>query len=71
MYDLGNRLTLENNFVSIQNEHTLKETKVLQGNQRPYFNRDLCKQIVIKPRLKNKTNKSKYPINNSKCKLKI
>ena len=51
----------ENNFLSILHKHTLKKTKILRGNQKPHFNKNLRKQIMIRSRLKNKANKSKNP----------
>ena len=53
--------TFENNFVSILDEHATKKTKVLRRNQKPRFNKNLPKQIMITSRLKNKANKSKTP----------
>ena len=52
----------ENNFVSILDKHAPKKTKILRGNQKPHFNKNLRKQIMIRSRLKNKANKSKNPI---------
>ena len=51
----------ENNFVSILDKHAPKKTKILRGNQKPHFNKNFRKQIMIKSRLKNKANKSKNP----------
>ena len=48
----------ENNFALILDKHA---TKVLRGNQKPRFNKNLQKQIMIRSRLKNKENKSKNP----------
>ena len=33
----------ENNFVSILDKHAPKETKILRGNQKPHFNKNLRK----------------------------
>ena len=52
----------EKNFVSILDKHAPKKTKILRGNQKPHFNKNLRKQIMIRSRLKNKANKSKNPI---------
>ena len=52
----------ENNFVSISDKHARKKTKILQGNQKPHFNKNLRKQIMIPSCLKNKANNSKNPI---------
>ena len=46
----------ENNFVSILDKHAPKKTKILRGNQKLDFNKNLRKLIVIKSRLKNKAN---------------
>ena len=54
--------SFENNFVSILDKHAPKKTKILRGNQKPYFDKSFRKQIMISSRLKNKANKSKYPI---------
>ena len=51
----------ENTFVSILNKHASKKTKISRGNQKPHFNRNCRKQILITSRLKNKANKSKNP----------
>ena len=52
----------ENNFVSISDKHARKKTNILQGNQKPHFNKNLQKQIMITSCLKNKANNSKNPI---------
>ena len=52
----------ENNFVSILDKHAPKKTKILRGNQKLHFNKNLCKQKMIRSRFKNKANKSKNPI---------
>ena len=54
--------THENNFVSILNKHVPKKTKIVQGNQKPHFNRNFWKQIMIRSCLKNQSNKSKNPV---------
>ena len=51
----------ENSFVSISDKHAPKKTKILHGNQKSHFNKNLWKQIMITSRLKNKANKSKNP----------
>ena len=58
----------ENNFISILDKHAPKKTKFLLGNQKPHFNKNLRKQIMIRSRLKNKANKSKNPIDIAKFK---
>ena len=52
----------EHSFVSILDKHALKKTKILRGNQKTHFNKNLRKQIMIRLRLKNKANQSKNPI---------
>ena len=43
----------ENNFASILDKDAPKNTKVLRRNQKPHFNKNLRKQIMIRLRLKN------------------
>ena len=62
MYAVRTHAAFQNNFVSILNKHAPKKTKILRGNQKPHFNKNLRKQIMIRSRLKNKSNKSKNPI---------
>ena len=52
----------ENIFVTILDKHAPKKTEILRGNQTPYFNKKLRKQIMIRSRLQNKANKLKNPI---------
>ena len=40
----------ENNLASILNKHTPKKTKILHGDQKPHFNKNLRKQIMIRIR---------------------
>ena len=47
----------ESNFVSVLEKHDPKKAKTLGGNQKPYFNKNIWKQIVIRSRLTNKANK--------------
>ena len=51
----------KNSFVSILDNHFSKKAKNLRGNQKPHFNKNLRKQIMIRLSLKNKANKSKNP----------
>ena len=44
---------------SLLNFYAPMETKVLRGNQKPYFNKDLSKAIMERSQLKNIANKSK------------
>ena len=53
----------KNNFVSIFDKHSPNITKSLRGNQKPHFNKNLRKQIMIRSCLKNKTNKPENPSN--------
>ena len=46
----------ENNFVL--DKHTPKKTRVLRGNQKTHFNKNLCKQMMSRSHLKQKANKS-------------
>ena len=62
MSDVRTHAAFENNFVSILDKHAPKNTKLLWENQMPHFNRNLQKQIMLRSRLKNKTNNSKNPI---------
>ena len=51
----------ENNFVSILDKHAPKKTKILRGNQKSHFNKNLQQQIMMRLRRRNKANKSKHP----------
>ena len=53
----------KNNFVSIFDKHSPNITKILRGNQKPHFNKNLRKQIMIRSCLKNKANKPENPSN--------
>ena len=61
MSAMRTHVAFENNFVSISDKHPPKKTNILQGNQKPYFNKNLRKQIMITSRLKHKANNSKNP----------
>ena len=61
MSAMRTHVAFENNFVSISDKHAPKKTNILQGNQKPYFNKNLRKQIMITSRLKHKANNSKNP----------
>ena len=52
----------ENYFTSILNKHAPKKKKVLQGNEKPHMNKNLRRAIMKTPKLKNKANKTKYPL---------
>ena len=51
----------KNNFVSILDKHSPKKTKNLRGNQKPHFNKNLPKQIMIRSCIKKNANKSENP----------
>ena len=51
----------KNNFVSILDKHSPKKTKNLRGNQKPHFNKNLPKQIMIRSCIKKKAKKSENP----------
>ena len=53
--------TYKNKFVSILDKHSPKKTKNLRGNQKPHFNKNLRKEIMIRSCIKNKANKSENP----------
>ena len=55
----------EINFASILDKDAPKKTKVLRRNQKPHFNKNLRKQIMIRLRLKNQ---AKNPIDIVKLK---
>ena len=53
----------KNNFVSIVDKHSPNITNILRGSQKPHFNKNLRKQIMIRSCLKNKANKPENPSN--------
>ena len=61
MSAMRTHVTFENNFVSILDKNAPKKTKIIRGNQKPHFNKNIRKQIRIRSHLKNKANKSKNP----------
>ena len=54
------RAAFKNNCLSILDKHASKKKK-LGGIQKPHFNENLRKQIMIISCLKNKANKLKHP----------
>ena len=58
----GNFDEYEKTFTTAFNSHGRKKDKVIRGNQEPHYNKNLWKAIMENPRLKNKANKSKQPI---------
>ena len=57
MFPMRTHAAFEKNFNSILGKHAAKKTKILRVNQKPYFNKNLWKQIMIRSRLRNKANK--------------
>ena len=57
MFPMRTHAAFEKNFNSILGKHAAKKTKILRVNQKPYFNKNLRKQIMIRSRLRNKANK--------------
>ena len=53
---------------SLLDSYAPMKKKVLRGNQKPYFNKDLSKAIMERSRLKNIANKSRKPENYIKYK---
>ena len=47
----------EKKFNSILDKHAPKKTKILRGNQNPYFNKNFRKQTMVRSCLRNKANK--------------
>ena len=43
MFAMRTHAAFENNFVSILDKHAPKKTKILRGNQKPHFNKNLRK----------------------------
>ena len=58
MSAMGAYAAYKNSFVSILDNHSSMKTKNLRGNQKPHFNKNLRKQIMIRSCLKNKVNES-------------
>ena len=57
MFPVRTHAAFEKKFNSILGKHAAKKTKILRVNQKPYFNKNLRKQIMIRSRLRNKANK--------------
>ena len=51
--------SLENVFVSVLHRHVLRKCKILHGNQKLHFDKNLCKAIMKRSELKSKTNRTK------------
>ena len=54
MFPMRTHAAFEKTFSSILGKHAAKKTKILRGNQNPYFNENLRKYIMIRSRLRNK-----------------
>ena len=57
MFPIRTHTTFEKKINSILGKRAAKKTKTLRGNQNPYFNKNLWKQIMVRLRLRNKANK--------------
>ena len=51
----------EQNFIKVLNTHASKKVKILRGNHKPHYNKNLRNDIMKRSRLKNKANRSKDP----------
>ena len=58
----GEHENYEQNFIKVLNTHVTKKVKILRGNHKPHNNKNLRKTIMKRSRLKNKTNRSKDPV---------
>ena len=52
----------EQNFIKVLNTHPLKKVKILMGNHKPHYNKNLREAIMKRSRFKNKANRSKDPV---------
>ena len=52
----------EQNFIKVLNTHAPKKVKILKGNHKPHYKKNLRKAIMKRSRLKNKANRSKDPV---------
>ena len=55
-------------FTSKFNKHAPEKSRWVRGNNKLHINKELCKTIMKKPRLKSKANKTKKPIDISNFK---
>ena len=46
----------------VLNTHAPKKVKIIRGNHKPHYNKNLRKAFIKRSRLKNKTNRSKDPV---------
>ena len=52
----------EQNLIKVLNTHTPKKVKILWGNHKSHYHKNLRKAIIKTSRLKNKANRSKNPV---------
>ena len=52
----------EQNFIKVLNTHAPKKVKILRGNHKLHYNKNLRKTFMKRSRLKNKANRSKDPV---------
>ena len=52
----------EQNFIKVLNTHASKKVKILRGNHKPHYYKNLRKAIMKRSRLKNKAKRTKAPI---------
>ena len=52
MSPMRTHAAFQKRFDSILDKHAPKKTKILRGNQKPYFDKNLRKQIMIRSRLR-------------------
>ena len=52
----------EQNFIKVLNTHAPKKVKILRGNNKPDYNKNLRKAIMRRSRLKSKVNRSTDPV---------
>ena len=67
----GNFDEYEKTFTTAFSSHAQKKDKVIRGNHEPHYNKNLWKAIMENPRLKNKANKSKQPIDIACYKIRL
>ena len=52
----------EQNFIKVLNTQAPKKIKILKGNHKPHYNKNLRKTIMKRSRLKNKASRLKDPV---------
>ena len=50
-------------FLDITNRHALIKTKMIRGNNAPFMNKELSKEIMVRSKLRNKFNRHKTETN--------